>query len=51
MKAFVFERTGDPHDVLAVRELPKPKPGPGEILVRVKISRNVIDTDMRNPKE
>jgi hypothetical protein len=23
MKAFVFERTGDPNDVLAVRELPK----------------------------
>ena len=38
MKAFVFERTGDPSDVLAVRELPKPKPGPGEILVRVRLS-------------
>ena len=38
MKAFVFERTGDPNDVLAVRELPKPKPGPGEILVRVQLS-------------
>jgi len=25
MKAFVLERTGDPNDVLAVRELPKPK--------------------------
>src|SRR5215471_16933182 len=38
MKAFVFERTGDPNDVLAVRELPEPKPGPGEILVRVRLS-------------
>ena len=38
MKAFVFERTGDPNDVLAARELPIPKPGPGEILVRVRLS-------------
>jgi NADPH2:quinone reductase len=38
MKAFVFERTGDPNDVLAVQELPEPKPGPGEILVRVRLS-------------
>ncbi len=38
MKAFVFERTGDPNDVLALRELPEPKPGPGEILVRVRLS-------------
>src|SRR5258708_10100364 len=38
MKAFVFERTGTPNDVLAVRELPEPKPGPGEILVRVRLS-------------
>jgi len=38
VKAFVFERTGEPNDVLAVRELPEPKPGPGEILVRVRLS-------------
>jgi NADPH2:quinone reductase len=38
VKAFVFERTGDPNDVLATRELPIPKPGPGEILVRVRLS-------------
>ena len=38
MKAFVFERTGDPNDVLAVRELPKPKPRQDEILVRVRLS-------------
>jgi len=42
MKAFVFERTGDPNDVLAVRELPEPKPGPGEILVRVRLFRRFI---------
>jgi len=38
MKAFVFEQTGDPNDVLAVRELPEPKLGPGEILARVLLS-------------
>ena len=38
MKAFVFEHTGDPNDVLAVRELPEPKLGPGEILARVLLS-------------
>ena len=36
MKAFVFERNGDPSDVLTVQELPDPHPGPGEILVRVR---------------
>jgi len=51
MKAFVFERTGDPNDVLAVRELPNRSPVQVNILVRVKFPRNVIDTDMRNPKE
>src|SRR5260370_2334906 len=38
IKAFVFDRTGDPNDVLAVRELAAPKPGRGEILVRVRLS-------------
>jgi NADPH:quinone reductase-like Zn-dependent oxidoreductase len=38
MNAFVFERTGDPNDVLAVRGLSKPKPGRGEVLVRVRLS-------------
>jgi len=38
MKALVFERTGEPDDVLTVRELPTPEPGPGEILVRVRLS-------------
>jgi NADPH:quinone reductase-like Zn-dependent oxidoreductase len=38
VKALVFERTGDPNDVLAVRELQKPQPGRGEILVRVRLS-------------
>jgi NADPH:quinone reductase-like Zn-dependent oxidoreductase len=36
MKALVFERNGDPSDVLTVQELPDPRPGPGEILVRVR---------------
>jgi len=39
-------RTGDPNDVLAVRELPKPKPGAGELLVRVRLSP-VHPSDMR----
>jgi NADPH2:quinone reductase len=38
VKALVFERIGDPGSVLAVRELPKPKPGAGEVLVRVRLS-------------
>ena len=38
MKAFVFDRTGEPNDVLGIQELPEPKPGRGEILVRVRLS-------------
>jgi len=38
MKAFVLERTGEPNDVLGIKELPEPKPGRGEILVRVRLS-------------
>src|SRR5258706_14961269 len=38
MKAFVLERTGEPNDVLGIEELPEPKPGRGEILVRVRLS-------------
>ena len=34
MKALVFDRYGPP-DVLQVRELPIPQPGPGQLLVRV----------------
>ena len=50
MKAFVFERTGDPNDLLALRELPEPKPGPGEILVRVRLSP-VHPSDMHIMRE
>ena len=38
MRAFIFERNGEPADVLAVRDLPDPVPGPGELLVRVSLS-------------
>jgi NADPH:quinone reductase-like Zn-dependent oxidoreductase len=38
MKAAVFETFGDPPDVLRVRELPDPKPGPGEVRVRMILS-------------
>jgi NADPH:quinone reductase-like Zn-dependent oxidoreductase len=35
MKAVVFERFGGP-EVLEVREVPDPRPGPGDVLVQVK---------------
>src|SRR4051812_8515597 len=35
MKAVVFERFGEPADVLSVREVPTPEPGPGEVRVRM----------------
>lgn len=35
MKAVVFERFGNPAEVLQVREVPEPKPGPGQVLVRM----------------
>jgi NADPH:quinone reductase len=35
MKAAVFNAFGDPPDVLSVRDLPDPKPGPGEVRVRM----------------
>ncbi len=35
MKAIVFERFGEPADVLQVREVPLPEPGPGEVRVRM----------------
>jgi NADPH:quinone reductase-like Zn-dependent oxidoreductase len=38
VKAFIFERNGEPADVLAIRDLPNPTPGPGEVLVRVRLS-------------
>jgi NADPH:quinone reductase-like Zn-dependent oxidoreductase len=35
MKAAVFDRFGEPAEVLHVRELPVPEPGPGEVRVRM----------------
>jgi NADPH:quinone reductase len=38
MKAAVLESFGDPAQVLKVREVPDPKPGPGEVRVRMILS-------------
>ncbi|GAB6945270.1 zinc-binding dehydrogenase [Vulcanisaeta sp. JCM 14467] len=47
MRAVGFERHGDP-SVLRVMELPDPRPGPGEVVVRVlATSLNRIDTIVR----
>jgi NADPH:quinone reductase-like Zn-dependent oxidoreductase len=35
MKALVFERFGEPSDVLQVREVPTPEPGAGQVRVRM----------------
>lgn len=35
MKAAVFERFGEPAEVLQVRDVPLPEPGPGEVRVRM----------------
>jgi NADPH:quinone reductase-like Zn-dependent oxidoreductase len=35
MKAAVFESFGEPSEVLTVREVPTPEPGPGEVRVRM----------------
>jgi NADPH:quinone reductase-like Zn-dependent oxidoreductase len=35
MKAVVFEQFGDPAEVLQVREVPEPEPGPGQVIVRM----------------
>src|SRR6266480_301952 len=35
MKALVFERFGEPSEVLQLREVPLPEPGPGEVRVRM----------------
>jgi NADPH:quinone reductase-like Zn-dependent oxidoreductase len=35
MKAIVFDRFGEPGDVLQVREVPTPEPGPGQVRVRM----------------
>jgi NADPH:quinone reductase-like Zn-dependent oxidoreductase len=38
MKAAVFERFGDPTEVLQVRDVPEPHPGPGQVRVRMIMS-------------
>ena len=35
MKAIVIEKAGGP-EVLQIKEVPTPRPGPGQVLVRVK---------------
>jgi NADPH2:quinone reductase len=48
MKAAFYESTGAP-DVIRYGELPKPIPGPGEVLVRVRAAAvNPIDTYIRS---
>lgn len=35
MRALVFDRFGEPSDVLKLREVPVPRPGPGQVRVRM----------------
>jgi NADPH:quinone reductase-like Zn-dependent oxidoreductase len=35
MKAIVFDRFGEPADVLTVRDVPIPEPGPGQVRIRM----------------
>ena len=41
MKAAIFEQTGDPQEVIEIKEVAIPEPGPGE--VRVKVSTSNIN--------
>ncbi len=36
MRAIMFSRTGDPEEVLTLQEVPDPRPGLGEVLIRVE---------------
>ena len=38
MKAMIYEKVGEPADILHIRDIPDPTPGPGDILVRVLLS-------------
>src|SRR5260370_41826202 len=38
MKAVVFDKFGDPGEVLQIRDLPAPEPGPGQVRVRMLAS-------------
>jgi NADPH:quinone reductase-like Zn-dependent oxidoreductase len=46
MRAVLYERQGPAAEVLSLRELPVPRPGPGELLVRVAAS-GVNPSDVR----
>jgi len=53
MRAMVFEKVGQP---LALRDVPKPKPGRGQLLVRVSVCAvcrtdlHIVDGELPNPK-
>jgi NADPH:quinone reductase-like Zn-dependent oxidoreductase len=38
MKAVVFDRFGDPAEVLGTRDVPLPEPGPGQVRVRMRLA-------------
>jgi NADPH:quinone reductase-like Zn-dependent oxidoreductase len=48
MKAVVLVKTGDAHKAFEIREMPKPKPGEGQVLVKVEgFGLNFADTMAR----
>lgn len=47
MLAAVYERPGDAHEVLELRELPTPEPRPGEVRVRLRLA-GVNPTDWKS---
>jgi len=47
MKGLVFERNGEPSDVLSWRALPDPKVGANEVLVRMR--RRGVVLSRRSP--
>jgi NADPH:quinone reductase-like Zn-dependent oxidoreductase len=38
MRALVHDRFGEPGEVLSIKDVPKPTPGPGQVLVRMLAS-------------
>ena len=49
MRAIWYDRKGPAHEVLHVSEMPEPKPGPGDVLVRIHASGvNPSDTKGRS---